>query len=95
MSKCLKIFIIVNIILAALGLVLIFESVTFSLAIANHWLKQEGGVVDTSNYQLIFKNMVANFRWTGIIAFAIGLAGAVSGYFKWIKNPKNKSMYHA
>lgn len=89
MSRRLKIFIIVSIILAAIGLFLIFESVTFSLAIADTWLKEQGGSADTADYQLVFKNTVANFRWTGIIAFAIGLAGAASGYFQSIKIPKN------
>lgn len=72
---------IISSLLAIAGLVLMFSSISFGTALGDSWLLNQGGVVDTSQYNMIVETYKNNFVITGSILFSAGLLTAILTYF--------------
>ncbi|ANU14448.1 hypothetical protein B481_0202 [Planococcus halocryophilus Or1] len=73
---------IISIILAIIGLILLFSSASFGISLGNSWLTgQVDGIADTSNYVMVMETYTNAFLITGGILFAAGLVTAILTYF--------------
>jgi len=71
--------------LGIVGLIFIFFSANLGTTVADSWLEGQGGIADTSLYQLMIKANISNFRVAGGILFAVGLMTIVFSYYKTLK----------
>lgn len=64
------------------GLILMFASPSFGMALGDLWLtNQYGGSADTSDYELVIATYKNNFVIIGSLFFGIGLVMAIFAYF--------------
>lgn len=76
---------VISFLLAIVGLVLMFSSVSFGTSLGDSWLsKQEDGMADTSQYMLVIETYKNNFVISGSILFAAGLLTAILTYFTYL-----------
>ncbi|WP_338472415.1 hypothetical protein R4Z10_06620 [Niallia sp. XMNu-256] len=69
-------------ILTIAGLVFMFSSVSFGTLLGDSWLLNlEGGMADTSKYNMIVKTFINNFVIIGSILFGTGILTGVFTYF--------------
>ncbi|MGB6406943.1 MAG: hypothetical protein WBF39_05655 [Planococcus donghaensis] len=73
---------IISIILAIIGLILLFSSASFGISFGNSWLTgQVDGIADTNHYVMVMETYTNAFLITGGILFAAGLVTAILTYF--------------
>ncbi|WP_455717333.1 hypothetical protein [Anaerosporobacter sp.] len=84
----LKGFLAVSVLLAVLGLFLLFNSVNFGTSLAESWIAKQGGA-DTAWYHIRAKGNINNFLAAGSILFVCGLTTTIFGSYKLltIKEP--------
>lgn len=71
---------IVASLLAVIGLVLMFCSVTFGTYLGEAWLFSQGGMADTSDYTMATKTYIHSFLITGSIFLAAGILTGLVTY---------------
>ena len=73
---------IVSVLLAIVGLVLLFSSASFGMSLGNSWLmSQQDGIADTSQFMMVMETYTTAFVVAGGILFAAGLLMAILTYF--------------
>lgn len=73
---------IISIILAIVGLVLLFSSASFGISLGNSWLmSQEDSIADTSQFMMVMETYTTAFVISGGILFAAGFVTAILTYF--------------
>ena len=70
-----------SILLAVVGLFLLFNSVNLGTTFAESWLSKQGGA-NTSWFELRAKGNINNFLAAGSILFGIGLTTTIFLYYK-------------
>lgn len=77
----LKGFVILSVLLAVVGLILLFNSVNFGTSLAESWLSAKGGS-DTSWFQIRARGNINNFLAAGSIFLVIGLTTTIFMTYK-------------
>lgn len=73
---------IVSVLLAIVGLVLLFSSASFGMSLGNSWLmSQQDGIADTGQFMIVIETYTTSFVVSGGILFATGLLMAILTYF--------------
>jgi hypothetical protein len=75
---------IISSLLVIAGLILVFLSINFGTSLADSWVINEGGSVDTNQYNIILKSHINNFLIIGSILFGSGLLAAIYTYFSFL-----------
>lgn len=70
-------FLVVSLFLFAIGLIMIFSSVTWGSATANAYLRSQGGSMATTQFTIILQEYINMYRWIGSIVSIIGGLGFV------------------
>ncbi|MEC5423525.1 hypothetical protein QGM71_08465 [Virgibacillus sp. C22-A2] len=68
--------------LSIVGLILLFSSISFGTSLADGWLVRNGGMSDSSIYELRVNSYTTNFLAFGSITFAIGLFTTIWSSYK-------------
>jgi hypothetical protein len=67
-----SLFIIISLVLFAVGMIVIFSSVTLGSETANAYLRSQGGGMDTAQFMIILQEYINIYRWVGNILSVIG-----------------------
>ncbi|MGI2328296.1 hypothetical protein [Planococcus sp. YIM B11945] len=70
------------------GLVLIFTSTSFGVARGNSWLQSQGGMGDTSSYDLIVETAITKFLLMGSLLLGAGFLLTIATFFYFLLNEK-------
>lgn len=68
---------VVSLVLVALGLFMVLNSVTWGSAAANAYLRAQGGGMDGSQFTIVFQQYIETYRWIGSILSIISGMGLV------------------
>ncbi|RJS50272.1 hypothetical protein [Bacillus sp. PK3_68] len=83
--------IFLSILLVVGGFILMFSSISFGTSLGDSWLmKQNEGMADTHQYNMIIKTYINNFVIIGSISLCFGLLLAMLTYFTPLFLRKNK-----
>lgn len=77
------------------GLVLMFSSISLGTSLGDSWLnRQENGIADTSQYNMIVETYKNNFVIIGSILFGVGVLSAISTYYTYVlfRKVENKNI---
>ncbi|MGD6942574.1 hypothetical protein ACQCT6_11095 [Cytobacillus gottheilii] len=67
------------------GLVLMFSSIYLGISFGDSWLfRQENGIADTSQYNMIVETYKNNFVIMGSILFGVGVLSAIFTYYTYV-----------
>lgn len=72
-------FMIIALVLFAVGLLMIFNSVAWGQKAANSYLLAQGGGMDSAQFMIVLQESINTYRWVGAILSLIGGLGLVRG----------------
>ena len=70
-------FLIIWLVLFAVGLLILFNSVTWGHEAANSYLSAQGGGMDTAQFMIIVQESINIYQWLGSILALIGGLGFI------------------
>ena len=68
---------VISLVLFVVGLVLLFNSVSWGMDMSNAYLRSQGGSMDSTQFTVVMQGYMQVFRWTGGILSLLGGLGAL------------------
>ncbi len=72
-------FTIIALVLVAVGLLMVFNSVVWGQKAANSYLLAQGGGMDSAQFMVVLQEYIDTYKWVGGILSLLGGLGLVRG----------------